>query len=105
MKKIEKEAKLNERPLRERISYKKAARINGVDQDRFYDRIVQTYDGTWVGLEIKYRTGQRDAKQRAYDNLISPENPAIVKLEDGGTIRITEIRVVRVQEEDIRSSL
>lgn len=88
-------------PLRQRIEVKRAARLPGSTQIRYYDRIVQAYDGSWVGIEIKYRSAQLRTEQQAFDERVTPDNPAKVILDNGDVITITKTRTVRVTEADI----
>ena len=85
--------------VKEVIEYKRLARIEGAPQGRYYDRLVQREDGTWVGLEVKSGGSSYSGTQRAADNMVSPDNPAIVKLDDGRTIKVTEIHVERVPKQ------
>ena len=39
--------------VREVIEDKRLAHIDGAPQGRYYDRLIQREDGTWVGLEVK----------------------------------------------------
>ncbi len=68
-------------------------------QGRFYDGLAQKVDGTYEGIEVKSGSAAKDYyssnnTQRAFDDQISPNNPAIGKLPDGTVIRITSVRVV-----------
>lgn len=83
-------------PLREIISEKRAARVEGTDKIRYYDRIIQREDGTWVGVEVKSGSAHYGGQQEAFDNLVSPDNPARVTLPDGRTIEISDIEVLQV---------
>ena len=85
--------------VNEVIEYKRLARIEGAPQGRYYDRLVQHEDGTWVGLEVKSGGSSYSGTQRAADNMVSPDNPAIVKLDDGRTIKVTEVQVKRVEKQ------
>ena len=84
--------------MNEVIEYKRLARIEGAPQGRYYDRLVQHEDDTWVGLEVKSGSSSYSGTQRAADNTVSPDNPAIVKLDDGRTIKVTEVQVKRVEK-------
>jgi len=84
--------------VNEVIEYKRLARIEGAPQGRYYDRLVQHEDDTWVGLEVKSGSSSYSGTQRAADNTVSPDNPAIVKLDDGRTIKVTEVQVKRVEK-------
>lgn len=75
---------------------KRIARVDGVEQGRFYDRIVQLDDGTWVGLEVKSGSASKTAAQKAFDAAVSPTTPARVALPDGRTIDITDVAMERV---------
>jgi len=83
------------RPLQEIISDKRAARVEGTDKIRYYDRIIQREDGTWVGVEVKSGSARYSGQQKAFDELVSPDNPARVTLPDGRTIEITETMTLR----------
>lgn len=85
--------------VNEVIEYKRLARIEGAPQGRYYDRLVQREDGTWVGLEVKSGDSSYSGTQRAADNMVSPDNPAVVKLDDGRTIEVTEVQVKRVEKQ------
>jgi len=85
--------------VNEVIEYKRLARIEGAPQGRYYDRLVQREDGTWVGLEVKSGGFSYSGTQRAADNSVSPNNPAIVKLDDGRTIQVTKVAVWRVPKQ------
>ena len=88
----------NGTPLREVLAEKRLARVEGTSHERFYDGFAQKQDGTWVGIEAKYRTSPYRGEQKAFDDLVSPDNPAITTLGDGRTIKITEIYFKRVKE-------
>ncbi|MEK6345746.1 MAG: hypothetical protein V4737_18200 [Curtobacterium sp.] len=64
--------------------------MDGVPNGRVYDGLAEKPDGTYVGVEIKSGTATRNAEQRAFDNAVSPENPATATL-NGKTIKITEV--------------
>ncbi|MGL3200226.1 MULTISPECIES: hypothetical protein [Curtobacterium] len=66
------------------------AKVDGVPNGRIYDGLAEKPDGTYVGVEIKSGTATRNAEQRAFDNAVSPENPATATL-NGKTIKITEV--------------
>ena len=85
--------------VNEVIEYKRLARIEGAPQGRYYDRLIQREDGTWVGLEVKSGGSSYSGTQRTADNMVSPDNPAIVKLDDGRTIEVTEVQVKRVEKQ------
>ena len=85
--------------IKEVIEDKRLARIAGAPQGRFYDRLIQREDGTWVGLEVKSGGSSYNGTQRAADSMVSPDNPAVVKLDDGRTIRVTEVQVQRVPKQ------
>ena len=81
------------------IEDKHLAHINGAPQGRYYDRLIQREDGTWVGLEVKSGQSPYHGTQRAADNMVSPDNPARVRLDDGRTIEITEVQMKRVEKQ------
>lgn len=85
--------------VNEVIEYKRLARIEGAPQGRYYDRLVQREDGTWVGLEVKSGGSSYSGTQREADNMVSPDNPAVVTLDDGRTIKVTEVQVKRVERQ------
>ena len=70
--------------------------MGGCDHGRFYDGLAQRDDGTWVGIEAKYGTSPYRREQKAFDDLVSPDNPAIVTLGDGRVIKITDVHIERV---------
>ena len=70
----------------------------GCDHERLYDGLAQRHDDTWVGIEAKYGTSPYRKEQKAFDNLVSPDNPAITTLGDGRTIKITEVYVKRIKK-------
>ena len=82
--------------VREVIEDKRLAHIDGAPQGRYYDRLIQRKDGTWVGLEVKSGLSPYHGTQRAADNMVSPNNPARVRLDDGRTIEITRVVTWRV---------
>ena len=82
--------------VREVIEDKRLAHIDGAPQGRYYDRLIQRKDGTWVGLEIKSGQSPYHGTQRAADDMVSPDNPARVRLDDGRTIEITRVVTWRV---------
>ena len=81
------------------IEDKHLAHINGAPQGGYYDRLIQREDGTWVGLEVKSSQSPYHGTQRAADNMVSPDNPARVRLDDGRTIEITEVQMKRVEKQ------
>ena len=81
------------------IEDKHLAHINGAPQGGYYDRLIQREDGTWVGLEVKSGQSPYHGTQRAADNMVSPDNPARVRLDDGRTIEITEVQMKRVEKQ------
>ncbi len=86
-------------PLREMISEKKMARVEGVPHGRYYDGIAQKQDGTWVGVEVKSGSARRTHEQLTFDKAVSPDNPARVTLPDGRQIEITEVWVEPVEKQ------
>ena len=85
-------------PLRELLAEKRLAQVNGSSHGRYYDGLAQRDDGTWVGIEAKYGTSPYRREQKAFDDLVSPDNPAIVTLGDGRVIKITRVYVERIKE-------
>ncbi|MDO5080691.1 hypothetical protein, partial [Buchananella hordeovulneris] len=67
---------------------------------RYFDRIVQLEDGTWVGVEIKSGEARRSLAQRTFDAYVSPEHPARVKLRDGRVIEVTKVELQKVAHND-----
>ncbi|MCF8572146.1 hypothetical protein L5G32_17950 [Gordonia sp. HY002] len=78
------------------IRDQKRATVPGVNHGRYYDGLIPNRDGTYTGVEIKSGNGTKSANQRAFDDAVSPENPAKVKLSDG-----REVDVVRVRDVDV----
>ena len=85
--------------VREVIEDKRLAHIDGAPQGRYYDRLIQREDGTWVGLEVKSGDSSYAGGQRAADSMVSPDNPARVTLDDGRTIEVTEVYVQKVEKQ------
>ena len=85
-------------PLREMLAEKRLAQVKGSSHGRYYDGLAQKQDGTWVGIEAKYRTSPYSGEQKAFDELVSPDNPATATLGDGRVIKITEVYVKRIKE-------
>ncbi|MDO5080693.1 hypothetical protein [Buchananella hordeovulneris] len=67
---------------------------------RYFDRMVQLEDGTWVGVEIKSSGASRSLAQTTFDDYISPEHPARVKLLDGRIVEIADTKLQRVDIDD-----
>ena len=86
--------------IRKEISSKHLATVEGTDYGRYFDRIIQLDDGTWVGLEIKSGSATRTPQQRAFDSLVSPDNPAKVTLDDGTTIYVTKTDIINVARQE-----
>ena len=76
---------------------RKLARVDGSPNGRYYDRIVQLDDGTWVGLEVKSGTARKTPQQERFDSLVTPDNPARVTLNDGRTIEIVRVHLEQVE--------
>lgn len=85
-------------PLRELLAEKRLAQVKGSSHGRYYDGLAQRDDGTWVGIEAKYGTSPYPKEQRAFDALVSPDNPATATLGDGRVIKITGVYVERIKE-------
>ena len=83
---------------KEVIDSKHKAQMDDETRYRFYDRLIQLDDGTWVGLEVKSEESPYNGQQRELDDIVSPDNPARVRLGDDRTIDITRIKVWRVEE-------
>ena len=66
------------------------ARVEGATQGRYYDGLSKNPDGTYTGYEVKSNTAGKNAKQREFDDLVSPDNPARATLH-GKPIEITEV--------------
>ena len=79
------------KPLRRMVEKQRKAHVDGVEQGRYYDGLAQEADGTWTGIENKHGTGRLETPQREFDEAVSPDNPARVRLDTG-----EEIEVVRV---------
>ena len=73
--------------------------MGGCDHGRFYDGLAQRDDGTWVGIEAKYGTSPYRREQKAFDDLVSPDNPARVRLDDGRIIGIVDVEVIEVPKQ------
>ncbi|MDO5081240.1 hypothetical protein [Buchananella hordeovulneris] len=69
---------------------------NRIGKCRYYDRILQLEDGTWVGVEIKSGDARLSKGQNAFDDYVSQGNPSTVKLRDGRVIKITRVMVQEV---------
>lgn len=82
---------------------RRKAKVDGVDNGRYYDGLAQKSDGTYKGIEVKSGDATRDADQRAFDSAVSPENPAYVTITnrsgDIETVKVTEVEVVKVAGE------
>ena len=85
-------------PLRELLAEKRLAQVKGSSHGRYYDGLAQRDDGTWVGIEAKYGTSPYRREQKAFDALVSPDNPATATLGDGRVIKITGVYVERIKE-------
>ncbi|TIC86715.1 hypothetical protein E8D34_10725 [Nocardioides sp. GY 10113] len=72
------------------------SRIDGVENGRFYDGLARKPGGDYEGVEVKSGGATRSANQTAFDQLVSPENPALATLPDGKVIEITSVRLVQV---------
>ena len=72
--------------------------MGGCDHGRYYDGLAQRHDDTWVGIEAKYGTSPYRREQKAFDNLVSPDNPATATLGDGRVIKITEAHVKLIKQ-------
>ena len=79
------------KPLQRMVEEQRKAHIEGVEQGRFYDGLAQEADGTWTGIENKHGKASLRPEQREFDQSVSPDNPARVRLDTG-----EEIEVVRV---------
>ena len=79
------------KPLQRMVEEQRKAHVDGVEQGRFYDGLAQEADGTWTGIENKHGTASLRREQREFDEAVSPDNPARVRLDTG-----EEIEVVRV---------
>ncbi|WP_371164093.1 hypothetical protein ABYF32_08440 [Buchananella felis] len=76
---------------------RKLARVDGSPNGRYYDRIVQLDDGTWVGLEVKSGSARKTPQQERFDSLVTPDNPARVTLKDGRQIDIIGVFLEQVK--------
>ncbi len=79
------------KPLQRMVEEQRKAHVEGVEQGRFYDGLAQEADGTWTGIENKHGKASLRPEQREFDQAVSPDNPARVRLDTG-----EEIEVVRV---------
>lgn len=73
------------------------ATVDGVDHGRFFDGLAKKPDGTYEAIEVKGGTATKNAPQRAFDDAISPSNPAHATLPDGTRITITSVRLETVK--------
>ena len=83
---------------KEVIDSKHKTQMDDETRYRFYDRLIQLDDGTWVSLEVKSEESPYNGQQRELDDIVSPDNPARVRLGDDRTIDITRIKVWRIEE-------
>ena len=86
--------------IHKEISSKHLASVKGTGHGRYFDRVIQLDDGTWVRLEIKSGSATRTLQQRTFDSLVSPDNPAKVTLDDGTTIYITKTDSINVARQE-----
>ena len=98
--KYRKEMEKNDHPLQEMITYQRKAHVDGCDHGRYYDGLAQRDDGTWVGIEVKSGSGSYSPEQKIFDNLVSPSNPARVRLDDGRVIEIVKVEHVKVPKQN-----
>ena len=82
------------------ITYQRKAHVDGCDHGRYYDGLAQRDDGTWVGIEVKSGSGSYSPEQKIFDNLVSPSNPARVRLDDGRVIEIVKVEHVKVPKQN-----
>lgn len=66
------------------------ARVDGRDQNRYYDGLYQNADGTYTGVEVKSGSATRDAAQQGFDDSVSRSNPATANL-NGEAIQIVQV--------------
>ena len=82
---------------------RKATVNGGASGGRFYDGLGRLPDGTYEGIEVKSGGASLSPGQRAFDGLVSPDNPAYVTItnEQGvvETVKITQVRVETVPGE------
>ena len=78
------------------VEEQRKAHVDGVEQGRFYDGLAQEADGTWTVIENKHGTGRLETRQREFDEAVSPDNPARVRLDTGEEIEV--VRVVSTYE-------
>lgn len=65
--------------------------VDGASNGRYYDGLAENPDGTYTAYEVKSGTARKTAGQRAFDDLVTPENPATATL-NGKTIKIVEVQ-------------
>ncbi|MGB2719849.1 MAG: hypothetical protein WBC54_08865, partial [Rhodococcus sp. (in: high G+C Gram-positive bacteria)] len=65
--------------------------VDGASIGRYYDGLAENPDGTYTAYEVKSGTARKAAGQRAFDDLVSPDNPATATL-NGKTIKIVEVQ-------------
>ncbi|WP_371174618.1 hypothetical protein [Buchananella felis] len=85
------------REVVEEVADRKLAHVNGSPNGRYFDRIVQLDDGTWIGLEVKSGAARKTPQQKLFDSLVTPDNPARVTLNDGRKIEIVSVFTERVK--------
>ncbi|RPA06115.1 hypothetical protein [Gordonia sp. OPL2] len=73
------------------IREQRQARIDGVPRSRFYDGLIPNGDGTYSGIEVKSGGAKKSGWQKRFDDMVSPERPAYVKLPDGSRVKITKV--------------
>lgn len=73
------------------------ASVDGAQNGRFYDGLIENPDKTYTGIEIKGGGAGPELKQRNFDGLVSPSNPARATL-DGKPIVITDVMLETVKE-------
>lgn len=100
MEELQRKLKKKDIGISREISSKHRASIEGVDHGRFYDRLVQLDDGRWIGLEVKSGSASLTPQQKAFDKLVSADNPAEVTLGDGTKISIVDVEVVEVPRQE-----
>ncbi|MBO3724464.1 hypothetical protein J5X07_05375 [Actinomyces bowdenii] len=100
MEELQRKLKKRDIGISREISSKHRASIEGVNHGRFYDRLVQLDDGRWIGLEVKSGSASLTPQQKAFDKLVSADNPAEVTLGDGTKISIVDVEVVEVPRQE-----
>lgn len=66
------------------------ARVDGVENGRYYDGLFPQPDCTYTAIEVKSGDAKLTGPQKRFDQAVSPENPACATL-NGKQILITKV--------------